>query len=188
MSNAIDSVRNRLLRVARALSEANVPYAVVGGNAVAAWVATIDEAAVRNTRDVDILLRRSDLTKATAALEVAGFVHRRIASLGKGGHMDVFLDGPEAKVRDAVHVLFALEKPLPESFPNADISESENTPDFRIISVEALVRMKLGAWRDKDRMHLRDLASVGLIDETWPAKFDAPLGDRLQHIIDTPEG
>ena len=188
MGNAIDSVRNRLLNVARTLTLANVPYAVVGGNAVAAWVATVDEAAVRNTRDVDILLRRSDMPLATAALEAAGFVHRRVASPGKAGHLDVFLDGPDAKVRDAVHVLFAGEKPLPESFPNADITESEDTQDFRIISVEALVRMKLGAWRDKDRMHLRDLASVGIVDATWPAKFEQPLSERMQHILDTPEG
>jgi hypothetical protein len=34
---------------------------VAGGNAVAAWVATVDPSAVRNTQDVDILLRRADL-------------------------------------------------------------------------------------------------------------------------------
>ena len=188
MSNAIDSVRNRLLNAANALTLAKVPYAVIGGNAVAAWVATVDEAAVRNTRDVDILLRRSDLPLATAALEAAGFVHRRVASLGKAGHMDIFLDGPDAKVRDAVHILFALERPLPESVPNADVTESEDSQDFRIISVEALVRMKLGAWRDKDRMHLRDLASVGIIDSSWIAKYEQPLSGRLQHILDTPGG
>jgi hypothetical protein len=35
---------------------------------VRVWVAQIDEAAVRNTRDVDILLRRSDWEPAKAAL------------------------------------------------------------------------------------------------------------------------
>jgi len=53
MSNAVEKVRQRLLRAARALEEAQVPYAVSGGNAVAAWVSRVDEAAVRNTRDVD---------------------------------------------------------------------------------------------------------------------------------------
>ena len=47
--------------------QAIVPYAVAGGNAVAAWVSRVDEAAVRNTQDVDILLRRSDLSAAIAA-------------------------------------------------------------------------------------------------------------------------
>ena len=35
-------------------------YAMAGGNAVAAWVARVDRAAVRNTQDVDLLVRRKD--------------------------------------------------------------------------------------------------------------------------------
>ena len=77
MSDAVEQVRQRLLRAAHALETSKVPYAVVGGNAVAAWVSTVDESAVRNTRDVDILLRLSDLEAATAALSAVGFVHRR---------------------------------------------------------------------------------------------------------------
>ena len=115
MEQGIEQVRRRLERAARALRQAGVPYAVVGGNAVAAWVSRVDTAAVRNTRDVDILLRRTDLDRARAALESEGFVHRRVSSLGKAGTMDVFLDGPEAKVRDAVHVLWAGEKAVPDA-------------------------------------------------------------------------
>ena len=85
MSDAIENVRRRLLRAAAALDAAQVPYAIVGDNAVAAWVSRADEAAVRNTRDVDILLRREDLPAAIVALEKAGFPHRRIASLGQAG-------------------------------------------------------------------------------------------------------
>src|SRR5881396_2256545 len=75
MERAVAKVRERLLRAAAALKQAGVPYAVVGGNAVASWVATVDEGAVRNTRDIDLLVRRSDLPAVTAALEQAGFVH-----------------------------------------------------------------------------------------------------------------
>ena len=71
----------------RAWERAGVPYAVAGGNAVAAWVTRVDESAVRNTRDVDILIRRADLPAATAVLESAGFVYRHSAGV------DVFLDG-----------------------------------------------------------------------------------------------
>lgn len=189
MSDAVAKVRERLLRAAHVLDEAGVPYAVVGGNAVAAWVSRVDESAVRNTRDVDVLLRRSDLSAATVALEKAGFVHRRVASIGKAGHMDVFLDGADAKVRDALHVVFAAEKILPDSIaPNADVTESEDSGDFRLIQLEALVRMKLTAWRDKDRMHLRDLADVELIDESWVARFSGALAERLQSVLDSPEG
>ncbi|MDB6004012.1 MAG: hypothetical protein JWR15_999 [Prosthecobacter sp.] len=189
MSDAVAKVRERLLRAAHVLDEAGVPYAVVGGNAVAAWVSRVDESAVRNTRDVDLLLRRADLAAATAALGKAGFVHRRVASIGKSGHMDVFLDGADAKVRDALHIVFASEKILPDSIAaNADVTESEDSGDFRLIQLEALVRMKLTAWRDKDRVHLRDLADVGLIDESWPDRYSGELAERLQAVLNSPEG
>ena len=58
MIRAVEKVRDRLRRAVAALKKAGVPYAVAGGNAVAAWVSRVDEAAVRNTQDVDILLRR----------------------------------------------------------------------------------------------------------------------------------
>lgn len=189
MSDAVENVRRRLLRAAAALAEARVPYAVVGGNAVAAWVSRADEAAVRNTRDVDLLLRRDDLAAATAALEKAGFQHRRVASLGRAGSMDVFLEGAEGRVSDAVHIVFAEERTLPDQpEPNARIDDSEDTGDFRLISLEALVRMKLCAFRDKDRVHLRDLLSVGLIDATWSSRLPAGLRPRFEQILATPEG
>src|SRR5882672_12699891 len=74
MERAVVKVRERLLRATAALNQIGVPYAVVGGNAVASWVATVDEGAVRNTRDVDLLVRRDDLPAITTALEQAGFV------------------------------------------------------------------------------------------------------------------
>lgn len=188
MSNAVENVRRRLLRAAAALGDARVPYAVVGGNAVAAWVSRADEAAVRNTRDVDILLRRQDLSAATAALENAGFQHRRVASLGQAGSMEIFLDGAEGKVRDAVHIVFAAEKTRsdqPEA--NAAIDESEDAGDFRLISLEALVRMKLSAFRDKDRVHLRDLVSVGLLDASWLPRVPVSVRTRLEEILATPD-
>src|SRR5438270_13766249 len=74
MERAVAKVRERLLRATKALNDAGVPYAVAGGNAVASWVATVDEGAVRNTRDVYLLVRRDDLPAVTAALGKAGFV------------------------------------------------------------------------------------------------------------------
>lgn len=79
------------MRATQALTAGSVSYAVAGGNAVAAWVSRVDEAAVRNTQDVDIVQRRVDLPAARTVLEQAGFVYRHAAG------MDVFLDGPAAK-------------------------------------------------------------------------------------------
>jgi hypothetical protein len=156
---------------------------VVGGNAVAAWVATVDRAAVRNTQDVDILIRRSDFDRAKAAFESAGFVYRRAAGL------DMFLDGPAAKARDAVHLIFAGEPVKPgDAAASPDVGESTDTGSFRVVNLDALVRLKLTAFRDKDRTHLRDMLGVGLIDQSWTKRLPAPLAARLQQLLDTPDG
>ena len=107
---------------------------------------------------------------------------------GKRLPTDVFLDGLNAKMRDCVHLIFAGEKVRDhEPVANPDVTESVDAVPFRYLSLEALVQIKLTAWRDKDRVHLRDLLDVGLIDSSWPAKYPAELAARLQHLIDNPE-
>ena len=64
---AIEAVSQRLTRFTRAMSEAGVPYALVGGQAVAIWVASRDPSAVRTTKDIDVLLNRDDLAAARPA-------------------------------------------------------------------------------------------------------------------------
>jgi hypothetical protein len=183
MIGAVEDVRQRLLRATSALEAAKVPYAVIGGNAVAAWVSRVDRDAARNTKDVDILMRRNDLDAATPVLEACGFV--RVEVLG----VPMFLDGPNGKPSQAVHILIAKEKVRPEYVAAApDIDESEMLEQFRTISLEALVRMKLTSFRDKDRTHIRDLIGVGLIDASWPNCFQPELARRLQEILDNPDG
>jgi hypothetical protein len=180
MVRAVEKVRQRLFRVSRVLNAAGIPYVTVGGNAVAAWVSTVDEAAVRNTRDVDIALRRSDLPKAIEVLEAAGFVYRHSAGI------DMFLEEPGAKARDAVHVVFAGEKVRPESVE--PVPQPDNPyvkDDVKFLPLEPLVRMKLTANRRKDQVHIEDLHSVGLVDETWCERLSPELGKRLKHILDT---
>jgi len=183
VNNAVENVRRRLLRAASALGQAKIPYAVAGGNAVAAWVSRVDEAAVRNTQDVDIVLRRADLHAAREALEHAGFFYRHAEG------MDMFLDGPDAKAREAAYIVFAAERVRPDYPTSApDVFESEETETFRLLSLDALVRMKLTSFHDKDRMHLRDLMGVGLVDEGWLERIPAALRARLQALLDNPEG
>ena len=178
-----------MLRAVRALEAAQVPYAVAGGNAVAAWVSHVDEAAVRNTSDVYIVLRRADLEAARQALEAAGFIYRHLASLGRPGGLELFLDGPDASAREAVQVVFASEKVRSDSpAPSPDVTESEQADQFRLVTLEGLVRMKLAAFWDKDRTHLRDLIEVGLVDSSMLDRLEPELRPRLQLILDTPEG
>jgi hypothetical protein len=180
---SVEKVKDRLHRAAALLEAAQIPYAVVGGNAVAAWVSRVDEAAVRNTQDVDILINRSDLDRAKVAFENGGFVYRHVKSI------DMFLDGPNAKARDAVHIIFAEEKVRSEdlsALPGLDAVERSGT--YRVIALESLVQMKLTSYRRKDQVHLLDMFDVGLIDATWPSRFPPELGQRLQALIDDPEG
>ena len=183
MNRAVEKIQERLERTTRTLEAAGIPYAIIGGNAVRAWVAQADEAAVRTTRDVDILLRRNDFPAARAAMEAAGFTYRHVKSI------DMFLDGPDAKARDAVHVLFAGEKVHAEDPVAApDVTESESIQNHQTLKLEALVRMKLTSFRDKDRMHLRDMLDVELVDESWRGRFPPELASRLQELLDNPNG
>jgi Nucleotidyl transferase AbiEii toxin, Type IV TA system len=183
MVTAVEKVRRRLRRAAEALEQAEISYALAGGNAIAVWVSEVDESAVRNTQDVDILLRRDDLDRAKTAFAAAGFIYRHSSGI------DMFLDGPGAKARDAVHIIFAGEKVRDDHLlPAPQVDESAPTPTCNVLNLEALVRMKLTSFRDKDRTHLRDLIDVGLIDGTWPARLPTQLGTRLQDLLDNPDG
>jgi hypothetical protein len=183
MVQAVENVRQRLLRATSALESGGVPYAVIGGNAVAAWVARVDPAAVRNTADVDILLRRADLEAAKSAMTKAGFFHREVSGV------DMFIDGPQGRPRDAVHVIFAAEKVhAHELAASPDVSESEAGTDYRLVTLEALVRMKLTSYRRKDQVHIQDLLGVGLVDASWVRRVPPELVSRLQELIDDPNG
>lgn len=181
--HAVELVRQRLLRATSALEAARIPYAVAGGNAVALWVSRVDVTAIRNTSDVDILVRREDLPAIQTALTEAGFVYRHVAGI------DMFLDGPQGKARDAVHLIFADELVrVGEPVANPAVTESVAGEEYRVLELAALVRIKLTAFRDKDRTHLRDLLDVGLIDATWLPQLPPALAARLKSLIDTPGG
>ncbi len=183
IERAVEKVKERLRRVTKALNEANIPYAVIGGNAVQHWVAQVDESVVRNTRDVDIILNESDLDQAILVLEQVGFRYRRAAGVS------MFLDGPDAKARDAVHVVFAGKK-VREEYPEAvpGIENYELIEDARTLPLESLVKMKLTSFRDKDRVHIRDMISVELIGESWLKRLSPELGRRLKKLLDDPNG
>jgi hypothetical protein len=182
MERAVAKVRERLLRATTALNQAGVPYAVVGGNAVASWVATVDEGAVRNTRDVDLLVRRSDLPSIKAALEQAGFVYDELLDVV------MFRDGAEGKPSEAIHLLFAGEKTRPDHLlPAPEIQTVADPANFAVITLESLVSMKLMSNRRKDQVHLLDLIGVRLIDPSWLAKLPPELASRLKQILDTPD-
>ncbi|MDA1053540.1 MAG: nucleotidyltransferase family protein [Planctomycetota bacterium] len=183
MFGAMEKVRERLEHACGALAAAGVPYAVIGGNAVAAWVATRDEGAMRNTQDVDILLHPEDADRASEALAAAGFQREKVMNV------TLFLDGPDGKPSQGVHVIWAGQKVKEQYFNSAPNPEqSRDILGRQIIDLVDLVRMTLSSHQLKDRVHVRDLIGVGLIDASWPSKFEPPLNERLQALLDDPDG
>lgn len=176
---ALEDVTQRLERITRALDEASVPYALVGGQAVAMWVATREPAAVRTTKDVDLLLRRQDLAPARAAALSAGMEYFETMGVG------MFLERDDPNPRHGVHLVWAGEKVRPEyPLPSPTIDERQMLERGKsVVSLSGLVRMKLIANRDLDRVHLRDLIDVGLIGRDELEKLPAGLADLLGTLL-----
>jgi len=75
---------------------------------------------------------------------------------------DCFIDGPDGSPRDAVHLLYAGEKVRPGyATPSAEVTESESAEDYDVLTLQALVRMKLNSFRRTDQVHLMDMLEVG---------------------------
>lgn len=176
---ALDEVTDRLLRIARALEEAGVVYALAGGQAVALWVATKDPAAVRTTKDVDILLRREDLPKARAAAAKVALDYFEAMGVG------MFLERSDPNPRKGIHILWAGEKVRPENpLPSPTVDEREVLePGKAVVSLPGLIRMKLIANRDQDRVHLRDLVEVGLVQRESLQRLPPDLASRLEALL-----
>lgn len=133
---------------------------------------------MRNTKDVAILIRREDFGRVVEAARRVGFIHQNV------GGVDLFLDGPDGSVRSAIHVVFAGEfvrTDHPLSAP--DVTGSEPGPEFRVATLEALVRMKLTAFCLKDQVHLLDLLDVGLIDASWRDRLPPELVARFDELL-----
>lgn len=176
---SLDDVTDRLQRITRALREKSVPYAVVGGQAVALWVATKDPAAVRTTKDVDILIDRADLAQARAAALSAGMDYFELMGVG------MFLDRNDPNPRHAVHLVWAAEKVRPGyEHPSPPVEQRQTfAPAIDVISLAGLVLMKLQANRDQDRVHLRDMIDVGLVDRDLLTRLPPDLASRLDTLL-----
>jgi hypothetical protein len=178
MGTAVAKVRERLQRTCETLEQAQIPYAVCGGHAVAAWVATVDEAAVRISPDVEIAVRRANLESVISALTAAGLAHRLASDRAN-----------VSQRRDEVRIYLANERSRDQdAFPMRDVSESVVISNMRVLKLTALTSLLLSSFRVVDRVHLRDLIDVELLDASWLDRLPPELAARLKQILDTPEG
>ncbi len=77
----------------------------------------------------------------------------------------MLLERSDPNPRKAVRLLWSGEKVRPEyPLPSPTVDERVTLePGKHVVSLNGLVRMKIMANRDQDRVHLRDLIDVGLI-------------------------
>lgn len=175
---AVDRVEKRLRKVTAALDAAGIPYAVVGGNAVAAWVAHADPTATRSTKDVDLLVERKSVDRIAQAFAALGFMREDLRDLV------IFIDPEEPSKRSGVHLVWADEKVRPSYVaPTPSVREVvRDEQGFLVLDLPALVRMKLTSLRDIDRVHIGDLIAVGLITPEIKRSLSSELLERLEAV------
>jgi hypothetical protein len=176
---ALDDLADRMQRITSALNSSGVSYALVGGQAVALWVATKDPAAVRTTKDVDVLLSRADLPQARVAARTVDMDYFETMGVG------MFLDRRDPNPRHAVHIVWAGELVRAgDTVAAPNIDDQTTLPgDHHVVSLPKLVEMKLTANREQDRLHLRDLIDVGLIARTMLAALPNELASKLAALL-----
>lgn len=175
---AMNRVQERLMSVTAALNRAGVRYAVVGGNAVASWIARRNPSATRTTKDVDLLVRKDDEPTVSAVMERIGYLREDLRG------WVIFLDPAEPDRRAGVHLIWADQKVHPSSIAAApSVDEAVLGPEgFWVLDLPALVRMKLTAFRDLDRVHLTDLLREGLIAAAVRESLEPELRNRLDGV------
>ena len=97
----------------------------------------------------------------------------------------MFLDRTDSNPRRGVHLLWAGEKVTPDcTLPSPPIEDrivlEAGKPWCRFAG---LVRMKLLANRDQDRVHLRDLIDVDLVGRDFLRDLPPDLASRLDALL-----
>lgn len=174
----VEQLFTLLERLHFALTSAGIEYRVIGGMAVFFQVSARDPDLARLTRDVDIAVNRSDLDRIAKAAESFGFRYRHVAGV------DMLVNAEAPKAKSAVHLVFVREKvratdlsAIPDFSPPTKTVEG-----FLLAPVADLVRMKLTSFRLKDKTHIIDMDSVGLITREIEAGLPDALRERLQQV------
>lgn len=160
------------------LEQANIPYELIGGLAVFIHVELTDPAFSRTTKDIDLMIRRSDFGHVIELAEKTGFRFRHAAGV------DLLLYGD--RPGSAIHFVFSEEKVRPDYLePAPALSPARvriHGAEISIVPVADLVRMKLTSNRLRDQVHIQDLDAAGLITPAVEAVLRPELRARLERI------
>lgn len=169
-----------LEKIAAPPAAEKISYELIGGCAVMVQVNRVDPSAVRNTKDIDIMIHRADLERIKKVAGQHGFTFRHSAGL------DRLMPDGETRALNAVHLIFSGEKvKASQAVPNPPLRPEHHSihgVDVAVISVSDLVQMKLSNYRPIDQVHIQDLDSVGLITAAVEEALPHALHARLQEL------
>ena len=168
-----------LERILHVFQDAGVPFEVIGGLAVNAHLmAAFQRSRSFLTRDIDFLVQRSDLDQIVRSASEAGYIAKKMM----GGYALLL---PGQQLSEAVHLLFAGEKPK-SSYPvlNPQLHPEEKELfglSFPVAPLVDLLVLKLNSLRPKDLVHLEVLDAVGFITPEVELELPTELRARLQN-------
>jgi len=141
-------------------------------------VSSRDPLAARLTKDVDLAVDRADVPRIASAVRSLGLEYRHVAGV------DMLVDAKTPKARSGIHLLFAGERVRPNDLePVPSLAEpTVGDAGVLLVSPAELVRMKLISYRQRDKTHIIDMDSVGLITPEIEAALSEPLRERLQLV------
>jgi hypothetical protein len=163
VDEAFEQLFDLVRRVHMALTQAGIEYRIVGGVAAFLHVNDIDPFAARLTRDVDVAIKSGDFDAVARIAERNGF----------GDADGKWLDARQNNGRRIVHLLSI----GPGSSPSVTTKEG-----ISLAPVSDTLRMKLTSFRLKNKVHIIDLDSVGLITPEIEQALPEALRARLDHV------
>jgi len=166
-------------QITSTFTRADIPYALVGGQAVAHWVATKHSDRVRSTNNVDLLVHRRDLPRICDMANACQLEYCDI----HGACMLVDPANPHPK--HATYLIWANEQVGSDDvLPAPSLKQSQILPPgLPVVDLVPLVAMKLQANRKHDLVHLEVMIDVGLIDRGMLAQLPAELAARLEPLL-----
>jgi hypothetical protein len=179
---ANEIVRERQATIVQALNDAGVPFALSGSNATFVWIATVDESATRQYRNVEFIIRRNDVENLVSAMNALGLTAE------PNPHHILVRSMSNQRERWADRALVA-----GNPYGNAggivpSLTSAVVTRNLPALTLAALVDFQLCRWLRDDRVDLRDMIDVGLLDHAWPGHLRPELAPRLQELLDNPDG
>jgi len=175
------SLLDDLEKIATALQQAGIQFEVVGGAAVNAHILPLHRSRSFVTRDIDLLVQRSDLGRIAEAGKSLGYEAKKMM----GGYT---LIRPEQGLAEAVHLLFVGERSKStQPFPHPELHPEEKHLlgiTIPVAPLRDLLHMKLNSLRPKDLIHIETLDDVGLISPALEQDLPLELQERLRDARD----